>query len=178
MYKTTLQLILIGILIMLFNSCQTAKQLMDKAEKKNPAIVAEYARDKYPCTDLLKNDTAVIWKDTTIYVDCPDTARNNEFNTIRVDTVNNIITKTIKVPFTIPARTVYITKWYEDSAKLKLCYTEIFSIRTENSNLQTTVDKQKKKINRQAKELWIHRGLWIIILIIATLLLLRKFRII
>jgi len=105
----------------ILSGCSTAKELMDKAEKKDPAIVAKYARDKYPCTDLLKPDTAVIWKDTTIFIECPETTKGNDFEVIKYDTIKlpgQI--KTVRVPVTMPVRTVYIDRWFEDSAKLKL----------------------------------------------------------
>lgn len=170
MYKTTLQLILIGILIMLFNSCQTAKQLMDKAEKKNPAIVAEYARDKYPCTDLLKPDTAVIFKDTTIYVDCPDTAQTGPYEVTVTDTVNRVVTKTIRVPVTIKLPGTTITKYYEDSAKLKLAGLQIQELQADTTRLQAKVNTYKNKLHTRTVQ-----SLWLLGLVIAlTLWTLRK----
>lgn len=170
MYKTTLQLILIGILIMLFNSCQTAKQLMDKAEKKNPAIVAEYARDKYPCTDLLKPDTAVIFKDTTIYVDCPDTAQTGPYEVTVTDTVNRVVTKTIRVPVTIKLPGTTITKYYEDSAKLKLAGLQIQGLQADTTRLQAKVNTYKNKLHTRTVQ-----SLWLLGLVIAlTLWTLRK----
>lgn len=157
MKKTTIQLIIIGILIMLFNSCQTAKQLMDKAERKNPAIVAEYARDKYPCTDLLKPDTAVIFKDTTIYVDCPDTAQTSPYEVTVTDTVNRIVTKTIRVPVTIRLPGTTITKYYEDSAKLKLAALQIQGLQKDTTRLQAQVEKYEGKARRRGWENWIWR---------------------
>ncbi len=160
MYKTTLQLILIGILIMLFNSCQTAKQLMDKAEKKNPAIVAEYARDKYPCTDLLKPDTAILYRDTTVYIDCPDSIPAT-FETVRVDTVNNTVVKTVRVPVTLPIRTQIITKYYEDSAKLKLAGLQIQELQADTTRLQASNKILSGRLATRTKIMW-----WLIALCI------------
>lgn len=150
--KAAMQLILVGILIVLFNGCKTPQQLMDKAERKNPAIVAEYARDKYPCTELLKPDTAVIFKDTTIYVDCPDTAQTSPYEVTVTDTVNRIVTKTIRVPVTIRLPGTTITKWYEDSAKLKLAELQIQGLQKDTTRLQAQVDEYQGKAHRRGLE--------------------------
>ena len=145
------------IIILLLASCSTAKELMDKAERKDPAIVAKYARDRYPCTDLLKNDTAVIWKDTTIYIDCPDTASINPFEVIIFDTLTKVVTKTIRVPVTLPVRIQTITKWYEDLAKVKIADVEIERLRNDNEKLTISRDKWESKAAKRSKENWIWR---------------------
>lgn len=160
--RTLIQLILIGIVIMCFPRCYTAdkaQQQVNKADSKFPDIVAKLARDKYPCKDLLKNDTAVIFKDTTIYIDCPDNSvtQTNPFEVVRTDTINKVITKTVRVPVTLPVRTAYITKWYEDSAKIKLYVSALNKANTENEKLKETVVKQDKKIANKNKENWIWR---------------------
>ena len=165
MYKTTLQLILIWLLIMCFSRCQTAKQLMDKAEKKDPAIVAEYARDKYPCTDLLKPDTAIIWKDTVVYVDCPDTAQTSPYEVTVTDTVTRMVTKTIRVPVTLPVRTQIITKYYEDSAKIKIVMLQIQALQADTARLQAQVNTYKDKLHTRTVQ-----SLWLLGLVIALIL--------
>ena len=161
MYKTTLQLILIWLLIMCFSRCQTAKQLMDKAEKKDPAIVAEYARDKYPCTDLLKPDTAIIWKDTVVYVDCPDTAQTSPYEVTVTDTVTRMVTKTIRVPVTLPVRTQIITKYYEDSAKIKIVMLQIQALQADTARLQASNKILSGRLATRTKIMW-----WLIALCI------------
>ena len=106
--------------IVILASCSTAQELMDKAEKKDPAIVAKLARDKYPCKDILKPDTAVVYKDSLVFVEveCPEVVTTETI--IKTDTINNVVTKTIRVPVTIRTAGQVITKWYEDSAKLKI----------------------------------------------------------
>jgi len=143
------------LLILILTGCSTAKELLDKAEKKDPAIVAKYARDKYPCTDLLKPDTAVIWKDSTVYIDCPEVTTT--FETVRFDTINNVVTKIVKVPVNMPVRTQTITKWYEDSAKLKILNVEATACQESVKKLQAANDKQAIKISRKSKENWIWR---------------------
>lgn len=150
------------LLILILSGCYTAKkaeQQVNKADSKYPEIVAKLARDKYPCTDILKPDTAVIWKDTTIYIDCPDTLTTTDFGIVRYDTINNIITRIVKVPVTLPVRIQTITKWYEDSAKLKLAAIEQTKLKNENTELATTVKNQTKKIANKNKELWIWRAI-------------------
>ena len=154
------------ILIILLAGCSSAKELMDKAEKKDATIVAEYARAKYPCKDLLKPDTAVIWKDTTVYIDCPDTIKGNDFEVIvtKTDTVNNTTVRTVRVPVNMPVRTQVITKWYEDSAKLKINQVQINSLQEDTAKLRAHVDSWKGKAKHREKENWIWR-------IIATVLI-------
>lgn len=153
------------LLSLLFVSCSTAKELIDKAEKKDPASVATYAREKYPCKDLLKNDTAIIWRDSTIYIDCPDTSANNPYEVIRYDTINNVITKivpvtkTIRVPVNMPIKTAYVTKWYEDSAKLKIAAVDITWLQDELKKLDAENEKLQKKVARKTKENWIWRAI-------------------
>jgi len=101
---------------------QKAIQEVNKADDHFPQVVAKLARDKYPCNDILRPDTAVIFRDSTIYVDCPETPSNDFATGYRVDTVklHDSIIRYIKVPVHIQLPTQVITKWYEDSAKLKI----------------------------------------------------------
>ncbi len=142
----------------LLSSCKTAQELMDKAEKKDPAIVAKLARDKYPCKDLLKPDTTTVFKDTLIWVECPDTSRiGNDFEIIVHDTVKHTVTKTIRIPVTLPVRTQTITKWYEDSAKLKIGSLRIAELEKANQKQTDHIADLTKKINHKTKENWIWR---------------------
>ena len=139
------------LIALLLCGCYTQKKATEQVNKANdkfPEVVAKLARDKYPCTDLLKPDTAVIWKDTVVYVDCPDTA-SNPFQVVRYDTVNKVVTlpgRTIKVPVTIPAKTVYIDRWFEDSAKLKLNAIHINDLTVKNVKLENEVDRKETMI--------------------------------
>jgi hypothetical protein len=155
---------LLIIVVAIIAGCRTAEKLLDKAERKDPAIVAKYARDKYPCTDLLKNDTAIIWKDSIIYIDCPDNTNPFEVVVIKTDTVKNTVIKTVRVPVTVPIQVKYITKWYEDSAKLKIYATELNKTIVAAQKLQADKDKLTAKAARRGKENWIWR-------IIATVLI-------
>ena len=144
------------LIALLLCGCYTQKKATEQVNKANdkfPEVVAKLARDKYPCTDLLKPDTAVIWKDTIVYVDCPDTA-SNPFQVVRYDTVNKVVTlpgRTIKVPVTIPAKTVYIDRWFEDSAKLKLAAIERDKLVKENEKQKKTIQDKEKTIRKLTK---------------------------
>jgi hypothetical protein len=142
----------------LLTSCQTAKQLMDKAEKKDPAIVATYARDKYPCTDLLKSDTAVLYRDTTVYIDCPDSIPA-VYETVRTDTVNQVVVKTVRVPVKLPIQVQTVTRWYEDSAKLRIFAIQVNALQRDTAALQSQVTKYKGQAGRRGKENWIWRAI-------------------
>jgi len=147
------------LIILILAGCSTAKELLDKAERKDPAIVAKYARDKYPCTDLLKPDTAIVWRDSTIYIECPDNSNPFEVVITKTDTVNNVVTRTIKVPVKVQIPGKVVTRWYEDSAKLKIYATELNNCNTEVQTLKASNDSLSKKAARRGKENWIWRAI-------------------
>jgi len=125
--------------IVLLSSCYTAKKATDqvnKADAKYPEIVAKLARDKYPCTDLLKPDTATIYRDSLVFIDCPEVVPN-DYNIGKTDTIriNGVIYRTVKVPVNMPVKTVQVTKWFEDSAKLKLAAVAVDKLQAENQTL-------------------------------------------
>ena len=153
-------ILLLIIVVAIISGCTTAEKLLDKAERKDAAIVAKYARDKFPCTDLLKPDTSVVYKDSLVFVEieCPEVMPDSVL-LIKTDTVKNTIIKTIKVPVNIPIQIKYITKWYEDSAKLKLYDVALNKANTANEKLQATVISQDNKIARKTKENWIWRAI-------------------
>jgi len=150
------------LIILIFASCSTAQELMDKAEKKDPAIVAKLARDKYPCKDLLKPDTTTIYQDSIILVEieCPDVPTE----VIRVDTVNNVITRTVRVPVTLPVQTRYITKWYQDSAAVYLIAKDLETAKFANTKLTDENNSLSKKVARKSKENWIWRIIALILI--------------
>jgi len=144
------------LIALLLCGCYTQKKATEQVNRANdkfPGVVAKLARDKYPCSEVLRPDTAVIWKDTVVYVDCPDTA-SNPFQVVRYDTVNKVVTlpgRTIKVPVTIPAKTVYIDRWFEDSAKLKLAAIERDKLVKENEKQKKTIQDKEKTIRKLTK---------------------------
>lgn len=103
-------------------SCYTPKKAekeLNKAITNYPELSAKITRDAFPCTDL-KSDTLVMWQDSVIFVDCPDYSYPKRDTIIKVNILTNTVTKKVKVPVTIPAKTLYITKTVEDSAKILL----------------------------------------------------------
>lgn len=157
--KTALQLILIGLVIMMFSRCSTAKELLEKAEKKDPAIVAAYARDKYPCTDLLRPDTVTLYEDSLVFIECPDSLySSNDYANVITDTLwQPGQVRTVRVPVKILVPSQVITRWYEDSAKLKVLAVDIGKCTTERDALKASNDSLKAKANRRGIENWIWR---------------------
>jgi len=154
--KNLLALILIGLVIMCFSRCSSAKELMDKAEKKDPAIVAEYARQKYPCTDLLKPDTVTLYEDSLVFIECPDSNyAPGEYATVLRDTLwQPGQVRTVKVPVKILVPSKVITQWYEDSAKLKIAAVRIAGLEKENGELKKENESLSGKLARRTKYLW------------------------
>lgn len=152
-----------------YNSKKAAKQI-DKANDKYPELVAELARDKYPCTDLLTPDTTVIYKDSLVFVDveCPEVIPAEVV--IKTDTVNNIITRTVRVPVHLPIQIRTINKWYEDSAKLKLLTITLNKANTANVKLNEVNVSLSDKVAAKSKENWLWR---IIALVLLAILLYR-----
>ena len=155
---------LLLILIPALTGCYTQKKATEQVNKANdkfPAVVAKLARDKYPCKDLLKPDTTTIYQDSIILVEieCPDVPTE----VIRVDTVNNVITRTVRVPVNMPVQTRYITKWYQDSAQVYLLNRDLEAAKFANTKLADENNSLSKKIARKSKENWIWRIIAIIL---------------
>ena len=131
---------------------------MDKAERKDPTIVAKCARDKFPCTDLLKPDTSIVYKDSLVFVEieCPEVMPDSVV-LVKTDTVKNTIIKTIRVPVNVPVQIKYITKWYEDSAKQKICNEALNKADLSIQKLQAANDTLTAKVAHRGKENWIWR---------------------
>jgi len=147
--------------------CYTAKkaeQQVNKANDNFPAVVAKLARDKYPCTDLLRPDTAILYRDTLVYIDCPDSIPAT-FEVVRRDTVNNIVTKTVRVPVTLPIRERVITKWYEDSAKLKLAQIALNGLHKDTARMQARIATLQAQSKRRGTENWIWRAIAISLIV-------------
>lgn len=160
---------LIPLLIILISGCSTAKELLDKAERKDPAIVAQYARDKYPCTDLLKPDTVTMYEDSLVFIECPDSNYSaNDYAIVRTDTIYKPgESKMVRVPVKILVPSKVITKWYEDSAKLKLMTLEISRLKTELSKTQSDLKQMTVKRDWFRKYFYIESGILFILLILA-----------
>ena len=139
------------LIILVFSGCYTAEKAarqVNKANYKHPEVVAKLARDIYPCTDLLKDDTTIFLRDTLIYIECPDNITPDKtYEVVRYDTLNKTITKIVRVPVNLPIITQVVTKWYEDSAKLKIASIQAIKLTADNESLQG-------KLSRRTKYLW------------------------
>lgn len=147
--------------------CYTAKKAEQQVNKANdhfPGVVAKLARDKYPCTDLLRPDTAILYRDTLVYIDCPDSIPAT-FEVVRRDTINNLVTKTVRVPVNLPIRERIITKWYEDSAKLKLAQIALNRLQADTARLQARITTLQAQSKRRGMENWIWRAIAITLIV-------------
>lgn len=132
-----------------------------KANDKFPEIVATLARDKYPCTDLLKPDTVTMYEDSLVFIECPDSNYSaGDYAIVRTDTIYKTgESRTVRVPVKILVPSKVVTRWYEDSAKLKLMSLEISRLKTELSKSNAERDKYKGKSDHRGKENWIWRAI-------------------
>lgn len=110
------------------NSTKQAAKHLDKAFKKDRVYVAKVTRDSFPCTDLLRTDTAFVSYDSTVYIECPDyggvqVSHDTIINKIGVGKISE--SSKIIIPVTLPIRTQIITKYFEDSAKIILAKNEL-----------------------------------------------------
>ncbi len=163
-YKTFSRICLVVMWVffaaVMLSGCYTADKAtkqVNKADSKYPEVVAKLARDKYPCTEILKGDTAIIFKDTTIFIDCPDTIKGNDYEVIKFDTINKVVTKTIRVPVRVQLPSQIVTRWYEDSAKLKIAAIAEIRLNKAIENLTADNTKLQKKATRRGYENWIWR---------------------
>ena len=77
----------------------------------------------------------------------------------------------------MPVRTQVITKWYEDSAKLKIAAVNSVRQLAEIDKLQAQRDMYKDKSDHRGKENWIWRVIAIILICWQVFKLLKRFKI-
>jgi hypothetical protein len=129
---------------------------INKADMRYPKVVSDYVGEHFPCkpkTDsTIKIDT--IYKDVEVLCPPSDTL---------YDTINHIATKIITRPvnkyIAIPSKTITITKYVEDSAKIKS-----LSL----ANFETQKELKKCSEQKEKKSNWI---LWLVIALFCSLLL-------
>jgi hypothetical protein len=129
---------------------------INKAEMRYPKVVSDYVGEHFPCkpkTDsTIKIDT--IYKDIEVLCPPSDTL---------YDTINHIATKIITRPvskyITVPSKTITITKYVEDSAKIRSLSLTISQMQEE---LKKCAEQKEKKSS------WI---LWLVIALSCSLLL-------
>lgn len=146
---------LIGLLILcaILLSCTTPRQMVEKAYAKDPNAVAEIARDKFPCTVLLKTDTTTMVRDSVVFIDCPE--QPAQPGQIYHDTLINVVPggfRTVRVPVHMPIETRYVNKYFEDSAKIRL--------------ITADRDKYASQINRlTGSRGWYRKWFWWLVVI-------------
>ena len=155
-------------IVIFFSSCSTAKELIDKAEKKDPAAVAKYTREKYPCEEVLLPTTVTEVHDTLIYIECPETTPAAEYMAGRTDTIRVAgPMRTIRIPVTLPVRTEYITRWFEDSAYKKVAAFELSKMQAENQKLTEKLGAMTSSRN------WFRKWFWILIIAIGVFVVIK-----
>lgn len=139
--------IVVLIMIMSTQGCYTSKtasKQVSKALAYYPAETGRQVRLIMPCNQL-KSDTTIFTTDTTILMDCPDTIPSENYfaihDTIRTKTV---LTKTIKIPVTLPVKTITIVKTIEDMTKVIEIDKELSSTKMQRDKLQVSSAKWKK----------------------------------
>lgn len=138
----------IGVIFAIFvlASCYTDKKATKQIEKaidRKPELALEKFREKFPCIET-SSDTTIVIKDTTIEVEveCPDLV-DTTFVRDTIKTVNNkVIVKKVPVKVQLPAQV--ITKYIEDSAKIKVLSLKVEKLQAENSDLKERVTTLRK----------------------------------
>lgn len=139
---------------------EKALREMNKANDLQPKVVSDYVGEHFPCNT--KTDSVI--KVDTMYqyieVSCPPTDTIQSNDTIYLDKVKNVVkTNVVRKIVGIPSKSVIITKYVQDSAKLKSLYLTISQTQQENKDC---ANKQEKKSE------WIK---WLIICLCASIIL-------
>ena len=158
---------------MLFASCYTPNKAIKDARKaldKHPAHVLPIFRNAFPCI-VTDADTIYQVHDTIIEIPCP----TEVVHETKVDTIKGIIvqTKIVKVPVRVQLPGRIITKYIEDSSKLKELGLQIYRYEQDILAKDKRIEKLENKIERRNKIIW-----WFLILLIFSILLnVAKYRI-
>lgn len=112
-------------LILCLGSCSKytpdeALKDLNKANDRQPKVTTDFVNDHFPCNT--KSDTIVQTKIDYKYIDvvCPPIDSSNLLDTIYLDKIK-VVNKTsvIKRTIALPSKVITITKYFEDSAKIK-----------------------------------------------------------
>lgn len=133
---------------------------LNKANDLQPKVVADYVGEHFPCK--IKTDS-IVTKDTLYqYVDvvCPSIDSSRGDDTIYLDKIKVVNkTKIVRQIIGIPSKSITITKYYEDSAKIR-------SLTLANSQTQESLTKCQGE--KEKKSEWIK---WLIICLCLSILL-------
>lgn len=135
-----MRIIAIIFIIFLF-SCSAEKKL-NKIYLNKPELVADKARLWFPCVSTTA-DTTVKIVDSLIYIECPEIKEETETKQKYI-IVKDTFTKTIKVPYQLPIKYVYIKQKIEDSAKV---FVRDQIIEDKTDKLEKTKDQIVRKNN-------------------------------
>lgn len=142
-----------------YNDQDALRQLM-KAEALKPKLTADFVMQHFPCTQ--KTDTLVQTHTDYKYIDvvCPPVDSSSLLDTIYLDKIK-VVTKTnvVKRTIALPSKTITITKYFEDSAKIK-------SLTIANSQTQAELKKCGEKKDKSSS-----LNLWLIICLCCSIIL-------
>jgi hypothetical protein len=162
-------MIVVIIFLTLLTSCSKytlpiAEQQVTKAYLTYKPMVADKTRGWFPCI-VTKNDTIIGYKDSLIYIDCPDVSTSTPADYLGSDTVylNKTVTqnKFVKVPVYLPVKTVTVVQKIEDSAKIFQLNDALMQSVNETAKANETIEKLEAKVAKKNK--WLLWGLIIII---------------
>lgn len=123
---------------------------LNKANEFQPKVVSDFVGEHFPCKP--KTDSIIKIDTSYSYISIPCFGIDSLYTT---DTIylDKIIYKTsvVKKVIAIPSKTITVTKYYEDSAKLKSLHLTI-------SQAQTELNSYQQKKERDAN--WIK---WLVI---------------
>lgn len=153
------------IFIILLSGCYNAKKAqkqIDRAAVEFPDKLAVKARTLFPCITIA-SDTVTVTDTLLDFIDCPEFPGKEYIrDTVMID---NVKTVTVKVPGKVQVKTVTVTQRIEDSAKIKLLTSAISDRDATIADQGATIKKQNKKIVGKNKELWVHRSLWLLLIL-------------
>ena len=135
-----MRIVLIIFVTFLF-SCNLEKKL-NKIYLNKPELVAKKTSIWFPCIDT-KIDTTVKIIDSLIYIECPDVSNNTKDDYLPT-IIRDTVLKTIKVPYQLPLKYIYIKQRVEDSAKV---FVRDQIIENKNENLEKTKNQLIRKNN-------------------------------
>ena len=142
-----------------YNDQDALKQLL-KAESLKPKVIADFVGEHFPCSP--KTDTIVNTQVDYKYIDvvCPPIDSSSLLDTIYLDKIKVVTkTSTVKRTIALPFKTITITKYFEDSAKIK-------SLVLANSQTQAELKKCSNKKDKASS-----LNLWLIIALCCSIIL-------
>jgi len=153
-------------LLMLFASCYTPNKAIKDARKaldKHPAHVLPIFRNAFPCI-VTASDTIYQVHDTIIEIPCPTEVIHES----KIDTIKGVIVKTkiVKVPVRVQLPGRIITKYIEDSSKLKELGLQLYRYEQDILEKDKRIEKLENKVERRNKLIW-----WLIIAFLISLAL-------